>query len=127
MSIQALLQKLQAIKGPDRAIELEIAEILGWRKKVEPFTDPKTGANKERTLWLVPTSNDTANVPFYTSNLFDAYRLAQEVAPGHIGACSWEPGAGGAKIGRSPVCQAATPMIALCMAALSELERTRGQ
>lgn len=125
MSLETLIAKLRIMKGPDRSVEMEIAELLGWRRKVEPFIDPKTGETKQRTLWLVPTSNDAANVPFYTSNLFDAYRLAQELVPGHVGGCSWEPGMGSAKIGAAPACQGASPMIALCIAALTELQKTR--
>lgn len=123
MSVESLIAKLRSMKGPDRNVELEIAELLGWRRKIEPFIDTKTGERKQRTLWLVPTSNDTANVPFYTSNLFDAYRLAQDLFPGHVGGCSWEPGMGSARIGAAPICQAASPMIALCIAALTELQK----
>ncbi|MBD9496902.1 hypothetical protein IB271_23490 [Ensifer sp. ENS01] len=96
--------------------------MVGWKKKVEAFKDPKTGEARERLLWLVPSNNDEGIIPRYTLNIHDAYSLAQELSPDNVGGCSWIPGKGTAIINDGPYCEAASPPIALCIAALKAIQ-----
>jgi hypothetical protein len=59
----------------------------------------------------------------YTSSLDAAFSLAQLAAPGHAGGASWEEeGVGTAAINDGPFHRAATPAMALCLAALKLLK-----
>ncbi|MEY9773068.1 hypothetical protein [Sinorhizobium fredii] len=122
MDIREIIDQLQRLEGPSRRLDGEIAQVVGWKKKVEAFKDPKTGETRERLLWLVPSNNDEGIIPRYTLNINDAYDLAQELAPNNIGGCSWEPGKGTAIINDGTYCQAASPPIALCIAALKAIQ-----
>lgn len=119
MDIQILIDKLKAATGPERALDGQIAEVLGWQKRLEPVIDPKTGESKQRTLWIVPAGDDFGRIPLYTSSLDAAFELAHAVAPDNVGGCTWEKGKGSARIVGGPYCQAATPILALCVAALT--------
>lgn len=119
MDIQSVIEKLEAATGPERGLDGQIAQAIGWRKKVEPITDPKTGEKKQRTLWIVPAGDDFGNIPRYTASLDAAYDLANSIAPNNVGGCTWEKGKGSARIVGGPYCQAATPILALCVAALT--------
>ncbi|QFI69664.1 hypothetical protein EKH55_4790 [Sinorhizobium alkalisoli] len=74
--------------GPDRALDGYIAMTIGFRKRIEPFTD-SSGTMRNRTIWLVPTGDDIARIPHYTGNLEDAFHLAHAAAPGQNGGVSW--------------------------------------
>lgn len=117
MDTQEVLNRLSSATRGDREIDYMIAEVMGWKKNVQTSRD-KDGKIKERTLWLVPSGRDMQTVPTYTSNLQDAYRLARDVRPDSVGGCSWELGKGTAVIDDGPYFQAATPILALCMAAM---------
>jgi hypothetical protein len=124
MDIREIIDQLQGLKGPSRRLDGEIAQLVGWKKKVEAFKDPNSGQARERVLWLVPSNNDEGIIPRYTLSIQDAYNLAQDLAPDNIGGCSWENGQGTAIINDGSYFQAASAPIALCIAALSaKLER----
>jgi hypothetical protein len=122
MDLQSLIERLQTAESPARSLDTLIAQAVGWTKKTETVKDSKTGEKKKSTLWVVPSGDDVGKVPFYTSNLQHAYELAQTVVPSHVGGCSWEDGSGTAKINGGAFVQAATPQIALCIAALLRLK-----
>ncbi|WP_104841264.1 hypothetical protein [Sinorhizobium fredii] len=81
MDIREIIDQLERLEGPSRRLDGEIAQVVGWKKKVETFKDPKSGEARERLLWLVPSNNDEGIIPRYTLNIHDAYSLAQELAP----------------------------------------------
>ena len=59
----------------------------------------------------------------YTSSVDAAFSLAQLAAPRHVGGVSWEEeGIGTAAINDGPFHRAATPAIALCLAALKLIQ-----
>lgn len=109
MDTKELIGRLLDAKSGNRELDLQVARLLGWTSKTE----------NDRVLWMVPgADNVTGKVPDYTTNIHAAYQVAQAVAPGHAGGCSWEPGEGTAVIGDGPYISAATPALALLIAAL---------
>lgn len=119
METLELIRRLKACTGPDRALDGYIAMVLGFRKRIEPFTDA-SGRRLNRTIWLVPTGDDIARIPHYTGNLEEAFQLALAVAPNQVGGVSWVRGSGTATINDGGYHEGATPALALCVAALSE-------
>lgn len=93
--------------------------VLGFRKKIEPFTDA-SGRKLNRTIWLVPAGDDITRIPHYTGNLDEAFQLALAIAPNQTGGVSWVNGRGTATINDGDYHEGGTPALALCIAALSE-------
>ncbi|MGH0218247.1 hypothetical protein NKY66_30820 [Sinorhizobium meliloti] len=109
MALQDLIDDLQNATGPDRKLDAAIAKIVAIAQRSEVVT-------------AMPPS-DPSKVPHYTRLLDHAYALAQAISPSNMGGCSWEEGKGTAKLNDGPYIQAATPALALCIAALTELRR----
>ena len=122
MDLQRVLKRLENAGSPSRSLDAAIAEVIGWKKREEVTTDPKTGEERVRTLWLVPAGDDVGRIPHYTSNLQDAFDLAHAIRPSQTGGCSWVDGRGTAIIGEGEYAQAPTPALALCIAALRTLQ-----
>lgn len=120
MALPDLILELENAAGPDRRLDTAIALLVGYRRKVEHITEAHGKEPVRQVLWVVPGGGDTAKVPYYTSSLDTAYELTQLVAPLNEGGCSWVGGTGHAKINDGPHCHAATPALALCVAALKE-------
>lgn len=118
MDLQVVISRLENASSPARSLDALIAEVIGWRRREQMSTDPQTGETRVRTLWLVPAGDDFGRVPLYTSNLQDAFELAHAIRPGYAGGCSWVDGNGTAVIGDGEYARAATPALALCVAAL---------
>lgn len=116
-----LIDKLRKCTGPDRGLDGRIAMVLGFRKKVEKITDA-SGQEKNKTVWLVPVGEQTVKIPFYTSKLDDAYAFATTIAPGQPIAVVSMKGAGRAAVGDGGNFKAATPALALCIAALNTIK-----
>jgi len=125
MELTEVVTQLKEAKSGSRPLDVQIALAVGWRRKVEPANNQKAG-EKPKTLWLLPNTNEVGRVPNYTTDLHHAFELANQLLPAHVGACSWEPGMGSAKIGleNEPV-QASSPMLAVCIAALELYVRLR--
>ncbi|MCY1346578.1 hypothetical protein D9M68_505320 [compost metagenome] len=121
MDLQTVISRLEGASAPARGLDALIAEVIGWRRREQVSTDPKTGETRIRTLWLVPAGDDFGRIPLYTVNLQDAFELAHAIRPGHTGGCSWMGATATAVIGNGKYAQAATPAIALCVAALRSL------
>lgn len=118
MDLQHVIDQLAVATGSDRRLDGEIAQIVGFRRRVEEFRDGSTGEVRTRVLWVVPTGEAAPRVPHYTRDIVDAVELAREEFPGHVGGCSWEPGRASARIDDGPYFQAASVPLALCMAVL---------
>lgn len=119
MDIDVLVERLAAAQSPDRALDTDIARVVGWKRTVETYIDDKSGERRNRTLWLVPNGKDVAKVPAYTGRFEDALHLVSILAPGCVGACRWDNGRGWATIGETGrLVEASSPIIALCIAAL---------
>lgn len=118
MEIQRLIEKLKSAKGPERGLDGQVAQVLGWRKIVEPTLDPKTGERKNRTLWRVPAGDDFGRIPYYTGSFDAARALVEALAPGKAVACSWDNDSGKCVIEGGTTETAASPVLAICVAAL---------
>lgn len=118
MAIVDLIKDLEEAKEPSRALDLALAILLGYKRKVENVRDPNSGEQTRRVLWLLPGGQDPGRVPLYTASLEDAHSFAQTTAPGNAGGVSWDDSGGYAKLGDGPYCSGANPAIALCIAAL---------
>lgn len=118
LNIEAVIESLRDAKSGSRGLDIEIAQLFGWKRAFTRVRD-EAGHDTRRTLWLVPKTEDPGRVPNYTTSLDAAFDLAQEIAPRHVGGCSWEDGMGTARIGaKGPYVEAASPALAICIAAL---------
>ncbi|MDX0498674.1 hypothetical protein CN074_21580 [Sinorhizobium medicae] len=118
MEVDILIARLESAEMGERAMDAAIGRLLGWRKKVEYVKRSDDGAAVKRTLWVVPAGNETGIVPQFTTSIDAAMLLVNEMAADGAGGVSWANGKGTAIIGDGPYCVAATPALALCIAAL---------
>lgn len=121
MAIENLITDLEQAKGPDKNLDASIALTMGYRRRVEKIQTSPTGEPVRRVLWIVPSGDEVLDVPPYTASLDCARELAEQISPQNVGGFSWEPGKGKAKLDEGPHCKAATPEIALCIAALKAM------
>lgn len=118
MEIIDLVAQLRSEKWPSRKLDIMIGELAGYRKA----NDTKY----PKFSWHHP-GGKVARLPKFTESIQDAYELLQLISPGNIGGCSWEDGDATAKIEDGPFCRAATPALAICIAALVELYKKSGR
>lgn len=118
VAIQDLISNLEKAAEGGRAFDVEIGLLMGWRRKVEHVKTDEHGEPERRIFWIVPSGKDPGTVPHYSTSLDAALLLARTVSPGHSGGVSWVDGKGTAIINDGPYCVAATPALALCVAAL---------
>lgn len=118
MEIDVIIDRLKAAKAPSRRLDVDIAQVVGWRLKTETFVDTATGETKQRHLWLVPKSEELGKVPFYTSDLEAAYTLIQDIAPDEPVGCTWSGEGASARMADGPAIEAINAPIALCIVAL---------
>ncbi|SMF57900.1 hypothetical protein SAMN02982989_0656 [Xaviernesmea oryzae] len=119
MNVADVIANLKSAQHGSRRLDGQIAQLLGWQLQI--VDDPSRPKGK-RYLWTVPNEQNDAVVPSYTTNLTAAYELAQKVVPSNVGGFAWKDGAFQAQIGlNTPVATAATPAIAICIAALQHL------
>ncbi|KGE01631.1 hypothetical protein JL39_04490 [Rhizobium sp. YS-1r] len=116
VEIRKLIDRLQALQGPDRNLDTDIAKLVGWTSRSELSSD---GSGRTRTVWMLPTTSVPGRVPAYTENIHDAYQLAQIISPSNVGGVSWEDGEGHARLEGGHYWRGATPAIALCLAAIA--------
>lgn len=120
MALKDLINLLEQATGADRKLDTGIAVAVGYRQKVEQITENPGREPTKRVLWIVPTGEEASKVPYYTGSIDVAYQLARMIAPSASGGCAWADGMGYAVINDGPRVAAATPAIALCIAALRE-------
>ncbi|MFK4770531.1 hypothetical protein [Rhizobium sp. ZW T2_16] len=114
MDIEELILQLKDEKWPSRKLDTDIAAFFGFKRA--------SSAQYPKFSWHHP--NGTTNpLPKFTYSMQDAYELLLLAAPGCVGACSWEEGQATARVENGPFCMAATPAMAICIAALVELRR----
>ncbi|KQV43991.1 MULTISPECIES: hypothetical protein [unclassified Rhizobium] len=117
MAISDLILQLQHATGPNNDLDISIGIVAGYKREVQMLGEDDQKARK--VVWLYPKNGGEAPLPRFTENLEDAYLLARTVLPGSIGGVSWDEEGGTAKIDDGPYYTAATPALALCIAALS--------
>lgn len=119
MDITEIVRRLQQASAPDIEIDRAIAELFGFNQSLQERSSNEDGA-VSRLSWVLPAGGDAATPPPYTGSLDHAYKLAQKIAPRQIDGCSWENGMGSARVNDGLYYQAASPEIALCLAALAK-------
>jgi hypothetical protein len=114
MDANDVILNMKDAREGNRKLDSQIAELLGWTVNSYISAD-----GTRQYLWKKP-SGEEAKVPFYTTSVQASYDLAQEIAPSNTGAFSWDDKGATATIepGGKPV-RAATPALAVCIAALA--------
>lgn len=119
MELQEVVSQLKRLDAPSRRVDGEIAQLLGWTKKTASFSHQQSGEEKQSIVWFPPGTSTEGSIPKFTSSIQDAVNLGQMICPHDVGGFSWEPGFATARFGDRPIYKAATPAIAICIAALS--------
>ncbi len=122
MDVSEVIRKLQDATTPERMHDGYIASLFGWRRKVDYITKEDGSSAGKKITWLT-SAGEPGTVPLYTSSLDVALELARTISSTETWAAVWADGRGGATIGDGKQCYAATPAMALCVAALRELEK----
>lgn len=117
MAIADLISDLEKAEQGDRVFDGPIGLAVGWKRKVEYETKPGQAEAQRRVLWFRPNGQPSRIVQF-TETLIGAVDLVETVAPKERWGVSWADGRGTAIIGEGPYSEAATPALALCIAAL---------
>lgn len=127
MAIIDLISDLENANDGQRSLDAAIGLLLGWKRKVEYVKTDGNGEPVRKVFWIVPSGDDPGRVPYFTTSIEDAFLLAKTISPGHVGGVSWdENGRGTALVGGGSYCEAATPALALCVAALKMKLRKEG-
>ncbi|GGF95778.1 hypothetical protein GCM10010924_24860 [Rhizobium wenxiniae] len=118
MNIVDVIKDLNSANEGTRVLDEQLAQLLGWARRTKSLSDVSKGEKKAKEPWHSGDSPDPRKVPFYTSNLGHAFQFAEELCPRARLGSSWEDRRGSARINDDRYVQAATPQIALCIAAL---------
>jgi hypothetical protein len=117
MAISDLILQLKHAPGPNHDLDVSIGIIMGYKREVQMVDEADRKSRK--VIWLYPEKDGEVPLPRFTENLEDAYLLARTVMPGCVGGVSWDHDGATAKLDDGPYFTAATPALALCIAALS--------
>ncbi|RYZ93432.1 MAG: hypothetical protein EOP06_00945 [Proteobacteria bacterium] len=119
MRVESVVDLLREASLGSRPLDAMVAQAIGWRKIDRLIRDERTGEVRDKTLWLIPNSNDPGRLPLYTSNIEAAYLLVQQVRSSAVSGFSWQDKSATAQVGEGgPRVTAATPALAICLAAL---------
>jgi hypothetical protein len=118
---QELIKRLARLSGPNRGLDGEIGKLIGYTRRTKTDTDSASGKQIRMAVWDSP-SGDEVRMPHFTRLLHDAYSLAQTILPDNVGGASWDETSGAARIADGPYVTAANAAIAICIAALDQLE-----
>ena len=106
-----LIERLEALSGPDREVDAEIALATGWMQIKTDWFRPKSA-----DIW-----HHKSELPRYTASIDAAMTLVSEgwyPQIGKLSAESWQANMGQANRGNGVNAYAAALAIALCIAAL---------
>jgi len=124
VSVVNFLNDLRGLSGPDRIMDEKIARIGGWVKREDVLV--RNGKQFPSASWELD-GVVLLKLPFFTGSTDAALLFLNRVCP-HVGfgGFSWS-GAGRAKaiIGDAHPEEAATPAIAICLAAIEYRLRER--
>jgi hypothetical protein len=123
MPIEDIIAALREAKTGARPLDVQIAEVIGWKTETGPFPD-ENGVVQERTLWISPVTGSPARIPYFTTNFQHAFDLVSGIHPDGTGACSWSKGVGAVVFeGDHSRYGGGSPQLALCIAALCIFSR----
>ncbi|ASP90808.1 hypothetical protein [Sinorhizobium meliloti] len=118
MAVSDLIHELESASEPSRETDAKIALLFGWQRRVET----SEGATKSRRVsWINPASGEN-RLPAFTFSVDAALELLELVAEKSHGGVSWIVNEVGVtctvKVDEGPYYHAATPALAICVAAL---------
>ena len=120
--VDLVIRELQQASFGSRALDGQIAYLLGWERRSYPYVDKKSGNRSERVFWVNPGTADPDKVPRYTTNLQSAYELGNQILPTLVCAVTWGEARGNASVengNRKVDVAASNAPLALCIAILS--------
>lgn len=105
MDIDYVIRRLQQAQEPSRNLDRIVSDLLARLKGEDPESDP-------------------AKVPHYTRVIDAALILSKTLLPSNIGGFSWGRRVPcKAQLDDGSIYEAATPALAICIAALSEFSK----
>jgi hypothetical protein len=116
MNVVDVIDILESARVPERMHDGYVGSLFGWRRDVQ-YVSKGNNSPVKKVTWLSP-SGEPGIVPSYTTSLEAALQLAETITTMDSWGASWENGRGRAVIGNGRPCEALTPAMALCIAAL---------
>jgi hypothetical protein len=108
INVAQLISDLASAKGASRALDRKIALSVGYR-----LTTGEDG----RPTWRSPAGTSASTYPRYTDSVDEASVLARAIGQKHSVWLTFDRPSQ-ARIGEATICTAATPALALCLAAM---------
>lgn len=121
MTPRELITRLKALSKPDRLLDDEIGMLIGYTRRFKVDIDPATGEQRHTPVWDAPNGGEV-RMPHFTKLIHNAHLLAQTLFPDSIGGASWDEVGGAARIDDGRYVTAANPAIAICIAALEQMD-----
>ncbi|OBZ93157.1 hypothetical protein ADU59_23950 [Pararhizobium polonicum] len=121
MTPRELIHRLGTLSKPDRTLDGELGKLIGYTRRFKVDIDPATGEQRHTPVWDAPNGGE-ARMPQFTKLIHDAHLLAQALFPDSIGGASWDEVGGAARIDAGRYVTAANPAIAICIAALEQMD-----
>lgn len=127
MNLPELIEAMSSAEKGSRDFDAVIARALGWRTRPLEVKSGETGDITRRTVWVDPKTNEPGNVPFYTTDLQDAYEFSTWLLPDAAAAMVVENGQTRVQIGEDsePVYHEDSTL-ALCIATIKLHPSARG-
>lgn len=119
MAIPDLIEDLEALKGPDRKLDVSIALATGYRRNI----DESTGQRQVTWHHVSDKESVVSKIPKFTEFIGAAYDLVKLVCPHADGGVAWTREGGTATLDGAGICVGANPAIALCIAVLKVVDQ----
>lgn len=116
MTTEEVIAKLEGADAPERMHDGYIASLFGWKRKVDYIEKADSPTPGKKVTWLSPSGVPSV-VPMYTTSIDAALELARSLAPSDVWGVTCLEGKGTAIVDGLKF-QAATPAMAICLAAL---------
>lgn len=124
MGLEEIIRELMNAPKANRKLDEVIAILAGYTRVFERVQG-EGGAEESKVLWVPPGSSKKVPLPGFTNSIDIARNFIEIISPKSVVGCSWEEGAGHAKVDDNPYCSAATPSLALCIAGVRILLERR--
>lgn len=118
MNPSELIHRLNALSVPDRNLDSEIGQLMGFTRQLK--TEKDGDKSNRSTVW-VNKAGVEERMPSFTKVVDDAYLFATTIVPDGIGGASWDETGGSARLANGPYVTAANPAIAVCIATLQHM------
>lgn len=125
MALEDFIRTLEKAERGARPLDSTIAKAMGWKTNVEHIRHAENAESVRKVTWYTP-DGDERLVPNFTTSIDDALLLLSMIGATGSGGVSWVDGRGTAVIEDGPYCEAATPALALCIAAMKAKQKRNG-